>query len=209
MLPAASALGSIPNLADMDLSALRQAASACNACGLHAKRTHSVWCLADVPSNTERWLFVLDQPGVAENRTGQPAQGDVGRLLANMAAAVGLKPEQVLISHALRCAPDADTRAQPQEVQTCRAWLLREIALLQPQVVLALGRQAAYAVLQSTQAIGSLRGHVHAMQEPDLAHIPVVVSFPLDHLLRSPESKAKAWSDLCLALTQTVLLKAK
>lgn len=199
----AEAPTSLPDLTQLDLPALRQAAAACQACALCAGRQHSVWSQAAAPAadDAPRWLFVLDQPGAAENTSGLPAQGDAGKLLANMAAAVRLRPEQVLRSHATRCAP-AGRYASQAELAQCAGWLRREIALLRPHVIMALGRQAAYALLQRSEPLGELRGQVYHLADAELAHIPVIVSYPLDYLLRNPPAKARTWQDLCLAQAQ-------
>ena len=197
------AVTALPDLTQLDLPALRQAAAACQACALCAGRQHSVWSQAAAPAadGAPRWLFVLDQPGAAENTSGLPTQGDAGKLLANMAAAVRLRPEQVLRSHATRCAPTGRYASQAELAQ-CAGWLRREIALLRPQVIVALGRQAAYALLQRSEPLGELRGQVYHLADAELAHIPVIVSYPLDYLLRNPPAKARTWQDLCLAQAQ-------
>ena len=199
---------SAPALAGLPWPALQQAASSCTACALHSGRQHSVWdaSAANEPDGLPRWLFVLDPPGQAENTSGQPLQGDAGRLLANMAAAVRLQPAQILRSHATRCAPAGRAATLP-EVAQCAAYLRHEIALLRPQVIVALGRNAAWSLLQRTEPLGQLRGQLHriavpageAALQPVLADIPVIVSYPLDYLLRNAPAKARAWEDLCLA----------
>ena len=191
------------DVSQLDLPALREAAATCQDCALGQTRQHSVWAPPPTPANDPakpRWLFVLDQPGAAENASGLPAQGDSGVLLANMAKAIGLSPEQVLVSHVTRCAP-ARGRASKDEVQQCATWLQREIALLQPSIIMALGPQAAWSLLRTNSPLGQLRGSVHHVA--NAPPIPVIVSYPLDYLLRTPKAKAATWQDLCLALTQT------
>ncbi|MEZ7829620.1 MAG: uracil-DNA glycosylase [Brachymonas denitrificans] len=196
------------SLTRLNWPALQQAAASCTACTLHSGRQHSVWdaSAASEPDGLPRWLFVLDPPGTAENATGQPLQGEAGTLLVNMAAAIRLQPAQVLRSHATRCAPSGRPATLP-EVAQCAAFLRREIALLRPQVVVALGRNAAWSLLQRTEPLGQLRGQLHHIAVPEaeadlqplLAPVPVIVSYPLDYLLRNPPAKARAWEDLCLA----------
>lgn len=191
------------DVSQLDLPALREAAASCQDCALAQARQHSVWAPPPAPANDPtkpRWLFVLDQPGAAENASGLPAQGDSGVLLANMAKAIGLSPEQVLVSHVTRCAPTRG-RASKDEVQQCATWLQREIALLQPNIIMALGPQAAWSLLRADSPLGQLRGSVHHVA--NTSHIPVIVSYPLDYLLRTPKAKAATWQDLCLALAQT------
>ena len=192
----------------MDLPALREAASQCRACPLCANRTHTVW---DAPPpaapDLPRWLFVLDAPGAAENATGQPAQGEPGQLLAHMVAALRLQAPQIYRAHVTKCAVLAGQTVGQAEIGPCASWLCHEIARVRPQVIVALGRQAAFSLLGSTQPLGALRGQMHRVQlgpedaalQNALQDVPVLVSYPLAYLLRTPAAKAQAWADLCLA----------
>ena len=196
----------LPLLQGQSLPQLQQLADSCKGCELHRTRQHSVWDATPIPAEGPRWLFVIDVPGAAENASGQPAQGDTGKLLQQMLAALRLPAAQVRRVHATRCAPEGRV-ATTAEVGHCSAWLRRDIALYQPDLIVALGRAAAWALLRSEQPLGQLRGQparIHLPPEdadlqPVLADIPVVVSYPLDFLLRHPEAKPRAWSDLCLA----------
>ena len=153
---------------------------------------------ADAAAAPVRWLFVCD--ALPEDGAVRAAQGNTGVLLRNMAAAVGVQLEQGSRSPA----PTADA-----------AWLLHEIARLQPQIIVALGRPAAAGLLGSSQASGRLRGQIHRLAVPAheadlqaaLAHIPVIFSYPLDFLLREPQNKANAWQDLCLAWSLTAQMR--
>ncbi|MDO5653635.1 MAG: uracil-DNA glycosylase [Brachymonas sp.] len=206
-LPAAQPLPDI-NM-QMDLPALRTAASQCQACRLCAGRQHSVWDTPPqaLPEGLPRWLFVLDAPGPQENAAGAPLLGDAGQLLANMAAAVRLQPAQVYRAHATKCAPLPGHKVSQSELTQCAHWLRHEIARVQPQMVLALGRHAAFSLTGSAAPLGQLRGQPHRMVVPDdekdtlgaLAAIPVVVSYPPSYLLRTPAAKREAWQDLCMA----------
>ncbi len=200
----ASVLGERPaGIEGMDWPALAQAAAQCTACGLCQGRSHSVF---GAGSTQARWLVLGDAPGDAEDASGQPFAGPAGQLLGNMLRALGLSrtadaPQAaVYLSHVLKCRPSQGRKAEPQELAQCAPFLQRQIALLQPQIILALGKAAAEALLQASVPdvaslpLGKLRGQVHRY-----AGIPVVVSYPLEVLLRSPGEKAKAWADLCLA----------
>ena len=201
-----SGLQPLPLLQGQSLPQLQQLADSCQGCALHQSRQHSVWDRTPIPAAGPRWLFVLDAPGAAENAAGQPAQGDAGKLLQQMLAALRLPAAQVRRVHATRCAPE-DRVVTPAEVGHCSAWLRREIAHYQPHLIVALGRAAACALLHRDQPLRQLRGQLARLHLPPedsdlpatLADIPVVVSYPLDYLLRHPEAKPRAWSDLCLA----------
>lgn len=195
--------------ATMDLAALRTAAALCQSCRLSAGRQHTVWDAVPVPlpEGAPRWLFVLDAPGPEENATGSPVQGEAGQLLMNMAAAVGLQPQQVYRCHATKCAPAAGHRVCAAELAQCAAWLRHEMAQVRPQLVLAMGRHAAFSVLGSTAPLGQLRGQPHRIALPAdgagalgvLADVPVVVTYAPAYLLRNSAAKRQAWQDLCLA----------
>ena len=195
--------------AAMDLAALRAAAALCQTCRLSTGRQHTVWDAVPgpLPEGAPRWLFVLDAPGPEENATGSPVQGEAGQLLMNMAAAVGLQPQQVYRCHATKCAPAAGHRVCAAELAQCAAWLRHEMAQVRPHLVLAMGRHAAFSVLGSTAPLGQLRGQPHRIALPVdgadalgvLADVPVVVTYAPAYLLRNPAAKRQAWQDLCLA----------
>ena len=184
-------------LADMDWAALQSAGAHCQACGLCAQRQHSVFGMG---SRQADWLFVGDAPGEEENATGQPFAGDAGRLLDNMLKAVGLSREGeaekgAYLMHATQCATPDARNPTPEEWSRCAAYVSRKVALVQPRVIVAMGRFAMQSLLQSTEPLGKMRGQVHHCQG-----IPVVVTYPPAYLLRNPTDKGKAWADLCLAL---------
>lgn len=157
---------------------------------------------ADAPP---RWLFVLD--ALAADGAASPLQGEAGKLLLNMAAAIRLRPEQGCCVQAPHCVPRPGQAMDAAALRQSIAWLQREIVRVQPQVVVALGRHAACSLLGSTVPLGQLRGQAHRVTVPEgehemqaaLAHIPVVVSYPLAYLLRTPAAKRQTWQDLCLA----------
>lgn len=191
--------GEIPG---MDWEALEQAVASCRACGLCKSRKNTVFGVGD---QRARWLVVGEAPGENEDLQGEPFVGQAGALLDNMLKALGLSrsgegAQAVYIANVLKCRPPGNRNPHPDEVLQCEPYLRRQVALLQPQVILALGRFAAQSLLQhsvadvATQPLGRLRGQVHQYEG-----VPVVVSYHPAYLLRTPQDKAKAWADLCLA----------
>ena len=189
-------------LRGLDWEALGHAVAQCRACGLCQNRTQTVFGAGDTRA---RWLVVGEAPGENEDLQGQPFVGQAGLLLENMLRALGLSrqasgEQSVYIANVLKCRPPANRNPSPQEVQQCQPFLHRQVELLQPKIILALGRFAAQSLLQTsmpevaTMALGKLRGQVHRY-----GGIPVVVGYHPAYLLRSPQDKAKAWVDLCLA----------
>ena len=179
---------------------LEAAAGACSACGLCAERRQAVF---GAGSRSAAWLFVGEAPGAEEDATGEPFVGPSGRLLDNMLAAIGLgraqdAPEAAYIANTVKCRPPANRNPEPGEMAACAPYLQRQIALLQPRIIVALGRFAVQALLGRDDAIGSLRGRIHAL-EVGGRQIPVVVTYHPSYLLRTQADKAKAWADLCLA----------
>ncbi len=191
-------LGQRPSGIDtMDWPALRAAVSGCEACGLCKSRTQSVFGTGHTQAH---WMIVGEAPGEQEDKQGEPFVGKSGQLLDRMLHAVGLgrqdgPPEQqVFIANALKCRPPANRNPLPQEMAQCEPYLLRQVALVQPKLILAMGRFAVQSLLQSSEPIGKLRGRVHAY-----AGVPLIVTYHPAYLLRSPADKAMAWADLCLA----------
>jgi DNA polymerase len=201
--PVAAAASLPAGIAAMDWDALQQAVAGCTACGLCQSRKNTVFGVGDTQA---RWLVVGEAPGENEDLQGEPFVGQAGQLLDNMLKAVGLNrgatgTQGVFIANVLKCRPPANRNPQPQEVATCEPYLRRQVALMQPQIILALGRFAAQSLLQATVPdvatipLGKLRGQVHQYDG-----VPVIVSYHPAYLLRTPQDKAKAWADLCLAL---------
>ncbi len=187
----------------MDWDALQQAVAGCQACGLCKSRKNTVFGVGD---RQARWLVVGEAPGENEDIQGEPFVGQAGQLLDNMLKAVGLNrqgtgAQGVYIANVLKCRPPANRNPQPEEVLQCEPYLRRQVALLQPRIILALGRFAAQSLLQhsvpdvATMPLGKLRGQVHGYEG-----VPVIVSYHPAYLLRTPQDKAKAWADLCLAM---------
>ena len=165
---------------------------ACTACGLCRTRKRSVPGVGDIRAN---WLLVGEAPGAEEDARGEPFVGQAGRLLDNMLAALGLaRGTNVYIANVLKCRPPSNRTPEPLEVAACRPYLDRQIALIQPKLVLALGKSAATTLLNVDATIASLRGRVHRYQG-----VPLVVTYHPAYLLRNLADKAKAWDDLLLA----------
>lgn len=177
----------------MQWEELSQAVAQCRACGLCEGRKNAVFG-AGHPSAD--WLIVAEPPDEREDLEGEPFVGDAGKLLDNMLRAMGLgRSDNVYITNVLKCRPPGNRNPEPGEVAQCEAFLRRQVALLQPRMIIAMGRFAVQSLLGSTEAIGKLRGQGHQYMG-----VPVVVTFHPVNLLRNPADKAKAWADLCFAL---------
>jgi uracil-DNA glycosylase family 4 len=184
-------------VAALDWPALRAAVADCRACALCESRTQAVF---GVGHEQARLMIVGEAPGEQEDRQGEPFVGPAGKLLDNMLRAIGLArdeavPERaVFICNTLKCRPPRNRNPQPAETTRCAPYLERQIALVQPRLLLAMGRFAAQALLGSDEPIGRLRGRVH-----DRGGVPVIVTYHPAYLLRTLADKARAWEDLCLA----------
>lgn len=177
----------------MDWMALREAISKCTACVLHEKRKQAVPGVGDDQAD---WLFVGEGPGAEEDARGEPFVGQAGKLLDNMLAAIGLKRgNNVYIANVVKCRPPGNRAPSPEEAQACRAFLDRQVALIQPRLIIALGKVAANTLLGRSGTLGSLRKTVH-----EYRGIPLIVTYHPAYLLRTLTDKAKAWEDLCFAV---------
>jgi DNA polymerase len=165
----------------------------CTACDLHRLRTQTVF---GVGNRTADWLVIGEAPGAEEDRRGEPFVGRAGELLNEMLRAIGLPREQVFIANVLKSRPPNNRDPRPEEVAACLPFLMRQIALIRPRILLVVGRIAAQNLLQTDTPIGRLRGQVHAF---GAAQTPLVVTYHPAYLLRSPGEKRKAWEDLKLA----------
>jgi len=171
---------------------LKRVVPACTACPLHATRTQTVFGVGDERAD---WLLVGEAPGAEEDRLGEPFVGQAGKLLDNMLAALGLaRGENVYIANVLKCRPPGNRNPEPAEVARCTPFLQRQIALIEPRLIVALGRFAAQTLLGTDATIASLRGRLHRY-----AGVPLVVTYHPAYLLRNLPDKAKAWSDLVFA----------
>lgn len=165
---------------------------ACTACGLCKTRKRSVPGVGDVRAE---WMFIGEAPGAEEDLRGEPFVGQAGRLLDNMLAALRIdRGHNVYIANVLKCRPPGNRTPDPQEADACRPYLERQIALVGPRVLVALGKSAASLLLGGDASIASLRGRVHRY-----AGRPLIVTYHPAYLLRSLPDKAKAWEDLVLA----------
>ncbi len=181
-----------PSVATLDFAALRERVASCTACGLCAKRTQTVFGVGDEQAD---WMIVGEAPGENEDRLGEPFVGQAGKLLDNMLRSVTLnRTQNVYIANVIKCRPPGNRNPQPDEVARCEPYLKRQVALVRPKLILALGRFAAQTLLKSEASISSLRGRVHQYEG-----VPVIVSYHPAYLLRSLPEKSKAWADLCLA----------
>lgn len=186
--------------ATLDWPALRQAVAECRACGLCESRTQTVFGVGHAQAH---WLVVGQAPGDQEDQRGEPFVGNAGQLLNSMLAALHLSraedgdaapSQRVYITNTLKCRPPRNRNPTAAELAQCEPFLVRQIQLLQPRVILAMGRLAADVLLRSDAPLGKLRGRVHRYQG-----VPVVVTYDPDYLLRNLPEKARAWEDLCLA----------
>jgi uracil-DNA glycosylase len=195
LLPAApSAVATLP------WAELREAVGACRACSLCESRKQTVFGTGHPQAH---WMVVGEAPGEQEDATGEPFVGAAGQLLDNMLRALKLTrsddgsapPERcVYIANTLKCRPPRNRNPAPEEMRQCEPFLVRQIALLQPRLILAMGRFAVQALLRSSEPVGKLRGRVHQYQG-----VPLVVTYHPAYLLRNLPDKARAWDDLCLA----------
>ena len=165
---------------------------ACTACGLHRGRKKSVPGVGDPEAD---WLFVGEGPGAEEDAKGEPFVGQAGKLLDSMLAALGLaRGANVYIANVVKCRPPGNRTPEPGEAAACRPYLDRQIALLRPRVIVALGKSAATTLLDVDATIGGLRGRVHRYDG-----VPLIVTYHPAYLLRNLPDKSKAWEDLLLA----------
>jgi DNA polymerase len=171
---------------------LESAVQSCQLCRLCQTRTQAVFGRGN---RHARWLLVGEAPGEQEDRQGLPFVGRAGKLLDNMLAAAGLSPQDdVFIANVLKCRPPGNRNPAGDEIAACQHYLMQQIAHIQPDLILALGRFAAQTLLQTETSIGRLRGRVHDFQGRLL-----IVSYHPAYLLRNPPDKAKAWQDWALA----------
>jgi uracil-DNA glycosylase family 4 len=199
--PASGSADRATAIATMTWEQLESAVANCKACALCSTRTQTVF---GVGSRSAPWMLVGEAPGADEDARGEPFVGQAGKLLDNMLAAVGHSravdaARPVFIANVLKCRPPGNRNPQPDEVAACAPFLLRQIELLRPRLLLVMGRFAAQSVLHTDAPVGALRGRVHRLRVGG-AEIPGVVTYHPAYLLRNLADKAKVWADLCLAL---------
>lgn len=176
----------------LDWQGVQECVVNCQACDLAKTRTQTVFGVGDPNAD---WLIVGEAPGAEEDRKGEPFVGQAGKLLDNMLAAIKLKRGQnVFIANVLKCRPPENRNPQSDEVSMCDPFLKRQVELIKPKLIIALGKFAAQSLLGSEDTISSMRGKLH-----DFHGVPVVVTYHPAYLLRSLSEKAKAWEDLCFA----------
>lgn len=180
-------------IASLDWPELKTMVRDCTACKLRAGCTQTVFGVGDERAD---WLFVGEGPGADEDIKGEPFVGQAGKLLDNMLMSIGFRRgNNIYIANVVKCRPPANRTPEPDEIATCFPYLQRQIELIQPKVIVALGKTAATALLGRDATLASLRGTVHTYEG-----IPLVVTYHPAYLLRSPLEKAKAWEDLCRAV---------
>lgn len=179
-------------IATLDFDALVEDIARCTACGLCATRRMTVPGVGDAAA---QWMFVGEAPGADEDAQGEPFVGQAGRLLDNMLAALDLsRARNVFIANVLKCRPPNNRAPEPLEARACGAYLDRQIALIGPRLIVALGKSAACRLLDVDASVASLRNRVHRYRGT-----PLVVTYHPAYLLRNPADKAKAWEDLLFA----------
>jgi len=180
----------------LDWEPLREAVAACMRCELHATRTQTVF---GVGNRSARWMFIGEAPGAEEDRQGEPFVGRAGQLLTSMLRALGFRREEVYIANVLKCRPPGNRDPKPAEVAACRGYLERQIELVAPTLIVAVGRIAAQNLLATGTPLARLRGAVHSLGGRGGRGWPLVVTYHPAYLLRSPAEKRKAWQDLLFA----------
>jgi len=172
--------------------ALAEAVANCTACKLSTTRTQGVLGVGDRHAD---WLIIGEAPGADEDARGEPFVGEAGKLLDAMLAAINLqRGNNVYITNVLKSRPPGNREPESDEIAACRPYLLAQIELIQPRLILALGRVAAQSLLDTDETVGHLRGRLHQFQG-----VPLVVTYHPAYLLRKLSDKARAWEDLCLA----------
>ncbi len=193
-VPAAGTAGG--DVATLSWDALRSRVASCTDCGLCRSRTQTVFGIGPVQAS---WMLVGEAPGAEEDARGEPFVGQAGRLLDAMLAAIGLnRAEHVFIANVLKCRPPGNRNPEPGEVARCEPYLARQVELIRPRLIVVMGRFAAQSLLRTDASIASLRNRVHQYRIGE-REVPVVVTYHPAYLLRTPQDKAKAWVDLCLA----------
>lgn len=171
---------------------LRAEVEACTRCPLHKTRIKPVFGVGNIHADL---MFIGEAPGAQEDKQGEPFVGRAGQLLDSMLHAIGLSRQQIYIANILKSRPPNNRDPLPEEVAACTPFLIRQIALVQPKLLVTLGRIAAQFLLNTSTAIGNLRGKQFSYGTDN---IPLLVAYHPAYLLRSPQNKAKAYEDLCL-----------
>lgn len=182
----------LARIASLDWDALENDIRACTACKLCESRQQAVPGIGD---RNGAWMLVGEGPGAEEDRRGEPFVGAAGQLLDDMLAAIGLtRSQKVYIANAVKCRPPLNRTPQPDEIAACLPYLERQIALVGPKLLIALGRPAALSLLGQEVKINAARGRLFSH-----AGVPVVITYHPAYLLRNQTDKGRAWEDLCFA----------
>lgn len=184
----------VQDVSAWDWPDLEAAVSHCTACGLHQGRSQTVFGTGNRKAD---WMLIGEAPGVEEDRQGEPFVGEAGQLLNRMLEAIGLQRAQVYIANIVKCRPPGNRDPMPEEAAACAPYLKRQIELINPKVILALGKVAAHNLLQTDENVGKLRGAPYLYADTG---IPVIVTYHPAYLLRKPSEKRKSWEDLKLAV---------
>ena len=180
------------SIARMDWGELKARVAACTDCGLRKTCTQTVFGVGDEQAD---WLLVGEAPGAEEDARGEPFVGQAGKLLDGMLASIDLaRGKNVYIANVLKCRPPGNRNPEPMEVAQCSPFLVRQVELIRPRLILAMGRFACQTLLDTDASIGSLRGRLHRYRG-----VLLIVTYHPAYLLRSLHDKAKAWEDLCFA----------
>jgi len=201
-VPRKQAGQSVPDVVEVTVTAdgpvpewteLKASVAGCARCPLHQSRTQTVF---GVGNQNADWMIIGEAPGAEEDRRGEPFVGRAGKLLDEMLRAVGLDRGTVFITNILKCRPPGNRDPAADEAAACRGYLERQIELIKPRLILAVGRIAAQQLLHTDSPLGRLRGRAHSLNS---GQVPLVVTYHPAYLLRSPSQKRKVWEDLCLA----------
>lgn len=189
-------------ISELDWPGLEMMVKDCTACKLRAGCTQTVFGVGDEKAD---WLFVGEGPGADEDAQGEPFVGQAGKLLDNMLAAIKLKRgKNVYIANIVKCRPPGNRTPEADEIATCLPYLQRQIELIQPRIIIALGKTAAVSLMGRDDTLASLRGTLHSYRrifsDGKVQDIPLIITYHPAYLLRTPMDKAKAWQDLCLAV---------
>ncbi len=175
----------------LDWDALQASVSTCTGCTLHQSRTQTVFGVGNPDAD---WLFIGEAPGAEEDRRGEPFVGRSGQLLDQMLAAIGQSRRSVFIANIIKCRPPNNRDPKPEEAAACRGYLERQIEIVKPKIIIAVGKISAQNLLGTDSPLGRLRGKRHSF-----GNVPLIVTYHPAYLLRSPSQKRKSWDDLRLA----------
>ena len=197
IVPEAELPGHVQDTSTWDWSSLEDAVSDCRLCALHEGRSQTVF---GTGNRQAEWMLIGEAPGAEEDKQGVPFVGKAGQLLDRMLMAIGLQREQVYIANIVKCRPPENRDPSPEEAAACSAYLKRQIEMVNPRVILVLGKVAAHNLLGTEEALGKLRGAPYLYADTG---IPVIVTYHPAYLLRKPSEKRKSWEDLKLAVKLT------